>query len=132
MNSTAAVVSIVSIVSLTRRRQSSVRYHTRPRNSAHSEAAIAPSVGVNTPIVMPPISITGVSSAMTAEKLKNLSSTRSRANAAMTAQPPGTPAVNSSHAPPGTHATSTTSSVAFASFLAENGTSRPKFRVCAK
>ena len=33
---------------------------TRPRNSAQTHAAIAPSVGVNTPVVMPPISSTGV------------------------------------------------------------------------
>ena len=50
MNRTVAVVSIVSMVILIRRRQSSVRYQKRPRNSAHMEAAIAPSVGVNTPI----------------------------------------------------------------------------------
>ncbi len=132
MNRTAAVVSMVSMVTLTSRRHASVRYQTSPRKRAHSEAAIAPSVGVNTPSVMPPISITGVSSAITAEKSKTLSRMRSSAKATMTAQPPGMPKLQSTQAPPGTHATVATSSAALMSLRAEKGTSRPKLRVCAK
>ena len=40
---------------------------------AHTQAAIAPSVGVKMPVVMPPISNTGVMIGNTAWKLKNLS-----------------------------------------------------------
>ena len=64
MNSTIAVVSIVSIEILISIRQLSVRYQTKPRNSAQATAATAASVGVNRPVAMPPIRITGVSSAM--------------------------------------------------------------------
>ena len=49
MNSTVAVVSMVSIDTLTSIFQFSVRYQTSPRNSAHTHAAMAPSVAVNTP-----------------------------------------------------------------------------------
>src|SRR5262249_22609239 len=60
MRSTVAVVSIVSIVILASIFQLSVRYQKIPRKSAYAEATIAPSVGVNTPTVMPPSRITGV------------------------------------------------------------------------
>ena len=64
MKSTTAVVSIVSIEILTIMRRLSVRYQPMPRNSAQATAATAASVGVNSPVAMPPIRITGVSSAM--------------------------------------------------------------------
>ena len=64
MNRTTAVVSIVSIEILTIMRRLSVRYQPTPRNSAQATAATAASVGVNRPVAMPPIRITGVSSAM--------------------------------------------------------------------
>ncbi len=51
---------MVSIEILASMRQSRVRYQARPRTSAYAEAMIAPSVGVNTPKVMPPSRITGV------------------------------------------------------------------------
>ena len=66
MNITVAVVSMVSIETFTSIRQVSVRYQTSPRKSAQTQAAIAPSVGVNTPVVMPPISSTGVMIGITA------------------------------------------------------------------
>ena len=47
MNSTTAVVSIVSIETLTNIRHVSVLYHAKPRNSAQTTAATAASVGVN-------------------------------------------------------------------------------------
>ena len=49
MNSTVAVVSIVSIDTLTSILNVSVRYQTSPRNSAQIDAATAPSVGVKMP-----------------------------------------------------------------------------------
>ena len=64
MNRTTAVVSIVSIEIFTNMRQLSVRYQTKPRNSAHATAATAASVGVKRPVAMPPMRITGVKSAM--------------------------------------------------------------------
>jgi len=51
---------MVSIEILTSMRQLRVRYQARPRSSAQAEAAMAPSVGVKTPSVMPPTSSTGV------------------------------------------------------------------------
>ena len=60
MNSTVAVVSTVSRQTLTNIFQFIVRYQTKPSTSAHTQAAMAPSVGVNMPVVMPPISSTGV------------------------------------------------------------------------
>ena len=66
MKSTVAVVSIVSIETLTSICHVSVRYQTRPSTSAQTHAAIAPSVGVNTPVVMPPIRSTGVMIGITA------------------------------------------------------------------
>src|SRR5258705_9457074 len=60
MNSTVAVVSMVSIETLTSILTDSVRYQKRPRNSAQIDAATAPSVGVKMPVVIPPISSTGV------------------------------------------------------------------------
>jgi hypothetical protein len=47
MNITVAVVSTVSRQTLTNIFQLSVRYQARPRNIAHTQAAMAPSVGVN-------------------------------------------------------------------------------------
>ena len=49
MNSTIAVVSIVSIEILISMRQVIVRYQAKPRNSAQATAATAASVGVNSP-----------------------------------------------------------------------------------
>ena len=66
MNMTTAVVSIVSIETLTSIFHVRVRYHTSPRNRAQTHAAIAPSVGVKTPVVMPPISNIGVMIGITA------------------------------------------------------------------
>src|SRR5438128_7710384 len=60
MNITVAVVSIVSIETFTSILHLSVRYQTSPRNSAQTEAAIAPSVGVHTHAVIPPLSSTRV------------------------------------------------------------------------
>ena len=69
MKSTTAVVSIVSIETLTSILNDSVRYQTRPRNSAQIDAATAPSVGVKMPVTMPPISSTGVMIGSTASNL---------------------------------------------------------------
>ena len=71
MNSTVAVVSMVSRQTLTNIFHFSVRYQAKPRNIAHTQAAMAPSVGVNRPVVMPPISSTGVMIGSTASKLED-------------------------------------------------------------
>ena len=68
MNITVAVVSTVSRQTLTKLFQLSVRYQARPSTMAHTQAAIAPSVGVKMPVVMPPISSTGVMIGSTASK----------------------------------------------------------------
>src|SRR3954462_10562266 len=60
MNRTVDVVSTVSRQTLTNIFQDSVRYQPKPSSIAQMQAAMAPSVGVNTPVVMPPISSTGV------------------------------------------------------------------------
>src|SRR5213078_3484043 len=59
MNMTTAVVSIVSIDTLTSIFHVIVLYQTSPSTRAQTQAAMAPSVGVNTPVVMPPIRSTG-------------------------------------------------------------------------
>src|SRR5690606_30386022 len=80
MNSTVAVVSMVSIEIFSSIRQFSVRYQTKPRNSAQNTAATAASVGVNRPEAMPPIRITGVISAISASNLNSLSTSSSAAS----------------------------------------------------
>ena len=70
MNITVAVVSTVSRQTLTNIFQLSVRYQARPSTMAQTQAAMAPSVGVNRPVVMPPISSTGVMIGSTAWKRK--------------------------------------------------------------
>ena len=69
MNITTAVVSTVSMEIRTNCFKFIERYQNRPKNSAQIHAAIAPSVGVNKPTVMPPISKIGVSMGMTATNL---------------------------------------------------------------
>ena len=69
MNITVAVVSTVSRQTLTNIFQLSVRYHARPSTIAHA-GGDAPSVGVKMPVVMPPISSTGVMIGSTAWKRK--------------------------------------------------------------
>ena len=60
MKSTVAVVSTVSRHTLTNILKFNVLYQTKPSTMAHRHAAMAPSVGVKMPVVMPPISSTGV------------------------------------------------------------------------
>ena len=66
MNMTVAVVSTVSKQIFTNILKFSVRYQKNPRMMAQTQAAMAPSVGVNTPVVMPPMSSTGVMMGSTA------------------------------------------------------------------
>ena len=77
MNSTVAVVSTVSRQTLTNIFQLSVPYQAKPSTMAQRQAAMAPSVGVKRPVVMPPISSTGVMIGSSASNLKILSSTNS-------------------------------------------------------
>ena len=78
---TVAVVSTVSIDTFTSIFQLSVRYQTIPRKIAQTQAAMAPSVAVKIPLVMPPISSTGVMIGSTALKRKKWSAASSAAMA---------------------------------------------------
>src|SRR6266542_2483424 len=89
MNSTTAVVSIVSIETLTNIRHVKVLYQPNPRNSAHATAATAASVGVNNPDAMPPMRITGVNSAMNASNLNTLSAISTPTNGTPKRSQPG-------------------------------------------
>ena len=78
---TVELVSIVSIVIRTIWRIDRVRYQMTPNASAQTQAAIAPSVAVKTPVVIPPISNTGVSIGSTASKRKYQSARSKRPRA---------------------------------------------------
>ena len=84
MNITVDVVSTVSKHTFTNILHDSVRYQHRPSAIAHARAAIAPSVGVNKPVVMPPISSTGVMIGSTARNLNFPSAAKSKMSAAIT------------------------------------------------
>src|SRR6266404_1712027 len=132
MNITVAVVSIVSIETFTSIFQVSVRYQTSPRNSAQTQAAIAPSVGVNTPVVIPPISSTGVMIGSTASNL-NLKSAASRpATQAPNAKLNASPAWTSPHIAMGNPTTSPNSNSALPSRPHANFMSAPQWYLCAK
>ena len=60
INNTVAVVSTVSRQTFTNILKFNVWYQAKPSTMAHKQAAMAPSVGVKMPVVMPPISSTGV------------------------------------------------------------------------
>src|SRR2546425_7858742 len=131
MNITVAVVSIVSIETLTSIFHVSVRYQTSPRNSAQTQAAIAPSVGVNTPVVIPPIKSTGVMIGSTASNL-NLKSAASRpATQAPNAQLNGNPAIIKPHMITGKPITNASSSNALPSRPHSNLMSPPQWYLCA-
>src|SRR6266567_1715918 len=131
MNITVAVVSMVSIETFTSIFQVSVWYQTSPRNSAQTHAAIAPSVGVNTPVVMPPINSTGVMIGSTASNL-NLKSAASRpATQAPNAQLNGNPAWIRPHMTAGKPITSASSSNALPSRAHSNLMSPPQWYLCA-
>ena len=80
MNKTVAVVSTVSKQIFKNNLKFRVRYQTKPKIKAQTHAAIAPSVGVNTPVLMPPISSTGVMMGSSAWNLNNLSAANSNSN----------------------------------------------------
>src|SRR5690606_6360726 len=122
MNSTDAVVSMVSKVALASVRSVIERYRTRPRNSAQITAATAASVGVNQPMVMPPMRITGAIKAMTAEKSKYQSAASNAANAISVAMLADTPKVVMSQMLNGNASTTSTSTVAPPSRFQSNGT----------
>src|SRR5450755_1453219 len=86
MNMTVAVVSMVSIDTLMSIFHDSVRYQTMPRNSAQTQAAMAPSVGVKMPLVMPPTSRTGVIIGSTASNRNFQSAANSSNNPTATAR----------------------------------------------
>ena len=133
MNSTVAVVSTVSRLILTNILKFSVRYQKKPKTIAHTQAAIAPSVGVNTPVVMPPIRITGVMMGNTAWKLKNLSAANKTIRAANTVICGGVPMVLTSHQIAiGQPITTAVSAKALMTLGHSNFTSAPQPFLCAK
>src|SRR4029077_6136083 len=125
IRSTVDVVSIVSMDALTSSFQDSDRYPTRPRNSAQTTAATAASVGVNQPIVMPPIRITGAISAITAENLNSQSSASSETKLTPTDQFAEIPVSIIAQIANGNASTMTISRDALPSFGQENGVSEP-------
>src|SRR5207248_242221 len=92
MNSTTDVVSIVSIATFASIFHDSVRYQTSPSTSAHTDAAIAPSVGVKMPVDIPPISRIGVMIGITASNFQIQSATNNPARPSTSAQLKGSPA----------------------------------------
>src|SRR4029434_10323162 len=120
MNSTVAVVSIVSIETLISILYVSVRYQKRPRNSAQIDAATAPSVGVKMPVVMPPISSTGVMMGSTASNLNFQSAAKSATIATPVASGGLTPSDTASQITSGNANTITSSRVALPTRLHQN------------
>ena len=113
MNSTVAVVSTVSRQTLTNMVQDRVLYQPRPNTMAQTQAAMAPSVGVNRPVVMPPISSTGVMMGSTAWKLKKRSAANSTISPANTVTCGGKPSlVMSTHSASGQPTTTAVSASA--------------------
>ena len=132
MNITTAVVSIVSIETLTSIFHVMVRYQTRPSTSAHTHAAIAPSVGVNTPVVIPPIRRTGVMIGMTASNFHFQSARNSPTRPIPIAALNGNPAVTSPHIASGKPITMASSMSAFPVRDHSNLVSPPQLYLCAK
>ncbi len=133
MNSTVAVVSTVSRQTLMNIFQVSVRYHAKPSAMAHRQAAMAPSVGVKMPVVMPPISSTGVMIGSTAWKRKTLSATNSSTAPATTVAVGGRPAwVISSQSASGQQITTAVSASAFSTRGHSNLMSPPQLFLWAK
>ena len=111
----------------------SVRYHSRPSASAHTQAAMAPSVGVKMPVVMPPMSLTGVMIGSTAWKRKMRSSAKIRTMAPKTTDCAGRPSLATrAQVTSGQAITMASSSIAAPKRLPENFTSPPQPFLCAK
>ncbi len=132
MNSTVAVVSMVSIDTLISIFQCSVRNQAMPRNSAHTQAAIAPSVAVNTPLVIPPINSTGVMIGSTALKRKYRSAASSRTSPMTTVHTGSVPWRVAIQIPIGNPATIANSSRALPMRFHSNAMSPPHLFLCAK
>src|SRR5512133_3931004 len=133
MKSTVEVVSTVSRHTLTNIFQVSVPYQAKPSTIAQMHAAIAPSVGVKMPVVMPPISSTGVMIGSTAWNWKYLSAANSTTRPASTVACAGKPAcVISSHSDSGQAITTAVSASALITRGHSNLTSEPQPFLCAK
>ena len=133
ISSTTDVVSIVSIETLTSIFQLSVRNQKMPRKSAQTHAAIAPSVAVKMPAVMPPISSTGVMIGSTALKRNMRSANSSSASAAATVATSGKPPLCvSSQITIGNAATTASSVRALAMRRSSKRVSPPHLFLCAK
>src|SRR4029453_13455821 len=132
MNSTVAVVSMVSIDTLISIFIDSVRYQKTPRNSAQIDAATAPSVGVKMPVVIPPIRSTGVMIGSTASNL-NFQSAANSATIAIPAATGGlTPETTAPQMTSGKAITMASSTAALPTRLHRNLMSAPQLFLCAK
>src|SRR5688572_6315895 len=132
MNSTTAVVSMVSIETLVNMRNDSDRYQTMPRNSAQIDAATAASVGVKMPLAMPPMSSTGVMMGSTASNLKIQSATNSRKIATSVPTTGSTPSLAATNTANGKPMTMPSSSTALPTRGHSNRMSAPQLFLCAK
>src|SRR5450759_3613977 len=133
MNSTVLVVSTVSRQTLTNDLKVRVRYQAKPRTMAHRQAAIAPSVGVKMPVVMPPISSTGVMIGSAAWNLNRLSAMNSTIRPTNTVNCAGRPTWTiSSHSTTGQAITTRDSSSALMTRGHANLTSAPQPFLWAK
>src|SRR6185436_21135498 len=113
-------------------RNDSVLYQKSPRNSAHIDAATAPSVGVKIPVVMPPIRSTGVMIGSTASNL-NFQSAANSTSIAITVDTTGlSPATISAHTVSGNAITTSSSTNALPTRGHSNLMSAPQLFLCAK
>ena len=122
----------MSIETLTSIFQVSVRYQTSPSTSAHTQAAIAPSVGVNTPVVIPPIRNTGVMIGITASNFHFQSAANSTTSPTPTATLNGSPALMPTQIASGQPNTIASSRNALPIRCHSNATSPPQPFLCAK
>ncbi len=132
MSSTAAVVSIVSIETFTRRFIDIERYQTVPRKRDQTQAAMAPSVAVKTPVVMPPISRTGVMMGSTASKRNFQSAKKISTMAPITVSWGCAPICTTIQIANGQPRTIISSNNAFSTRRRSNGLSPPHLLRCAK
>ena len=133
ISSTIEVVSIVSIETLISIFQLSERNQKMPRKSDHTHAAIAPSVAVKTPAVMPPISSTGVMIGSTALNRKTRSASSRTTSVAVTVGTCGSPAlVVSTQITTGNSATTSSSASALMMRAHSKRMSPPHLFLCAK
>ena len=111
--------------------QESERYQKSPRKRAHTQAAMAPSVAVKTPVVMPPMRSTGVMIGSTAANLNFQSAARSTTSPANTVVRGSVPISVAAQMAVGQPSTIAASNNALPTRFHSNGTSAPHLFLCA-